>query len=270
MWCALHTTYGASTSRVVVPSTFRLACSCTNATTRSSFAATPLGTSNEAFSSVPPVGACRQRTDLQGDGDGSGGVRASRDVDADRRVRTLRRLGDRLLHHSLAASDHLGAAVDDGLRRVRPGAERRVVALPLRRVRAREWIGPSDAVPVVDVERERHDASAAHGLRALQGGKDVVGGRAARAPLGGEELDEDRHRARIRLAGLRRVRIRHGRSLRIRLDAHSAHGCGRARDAGDAYDGEDEEPLVHRCFEDTPAVPSGFAGAGEWQGTLAF
>ncbi len=85
-------------------------------------------------------------------------------------------------------------AVDDELGSVDPALfEGRAIGTLTGRVRgAGERIGPAEVVPVIDVELEGDDVGARDGLTSRERGEERIGGRAARAAFGGEELEDHR------------------------------------------------------------------------------
>jgi hypothetical protein len=91
----------------------------------------------------------------------------------------------------LVGAEDVDAAVDHCLRGIGAPA---VAALAVAEERVGPRIAPAEVVPVVDMLGEDEKLHAREGLLLVQSGQDGVGGRAARAALGGEELDQDRQR----------------------------------------------------------------------------
>jgi hypothetical protein len=91
------------------------------------------------------------------------------------------------------AADELSTAVDDHLRSIDAavGESGGVVLLATGEIGRGEGVGPAEVVPVVDVFFESDDFGAINGLVFRQFFEEGIGGRATRAPFGGEEFDDN-------------------------------------------------------------------------------
>jgi hypothetical protein len=108
-----------------------------------------------------------------------------------RGLRGLRDGGDRF---GGIAAEKLGLPIHDhlwgiGIVELQTGS---VKVLALGELRGGEAVAPALAVPVIHVLFKDDDVGVGDRLLLLQNGKELVGGRAAGAALGGEELYENR------------------------------------------------------------------------------
>ena len=111
--------------------------------------------------------------------------------EAEETVRLARGGRDGRHNRSFVGAQDVDAAVHHCLGRVDPAA---VVALTFAEASVGERVLPSQAVPVVDVLGEDDHLRAGDRLPAMKALEHGVRGRAARAPFGGEQLDQHRGR----------------------------------------------------------------------------
>src|SRR5215208_5746835 len=98
------------------------------------------------------------------------------------------------MHSDVVVAHDLERAVHDQLGRVDPvrSKDRGVIrGLPCREEWRREGVSPAEAIPVVDVITQSDDVHTCHWLCGNQAPQQIIGWRAARTALGGEQLYDD-------------------------------------------------------------------------------
>lgn len=102
----------------------------------------------------------------------------------------------------------------------------RVIALACAVKRRREWIGPAEMIPVIDVLADDDQVGSGNGLLLVQRFQQAIGGRTTGAAFGGEQLEKNRNAGR-------------GSGIDV------GRGSRQTRQKSQAKGGSDETRLLH-------------------------